>query len=98
MSGTDPAGGGSAYGLQYYGRGPYGFATRIMGIWGSTRAHLKPQLIAQAQLPIVSAPFVAFGGTVMWAAIDVPPCEPWEVIGTPGCWQARPNSAGGMFG
>lgn len=89
---------GSGYGLGYYGKGPYGFATRIMGVRAGTRGSFRPQLIAQAQLLIVSPSFVAFAPTIMWAVIDVPPCEPWETIGQPGCWQVLPNRAGGMFG
>lgn len=99
MSGTDPAAGGSAYGLGAYGKGPYGYATRIMGMRAGTRVNAwRPQIITLAQLPIIGAPFVSFGLTVMWAPIDVPPCQPWETIGQPGCWQALPNKAGGMFG
>lgn len=88
---------GSGYGLGYYGKGPYGFATRIMGIRAGTRGTLRPQIIAQAQLNMVSAPLVVFAAEQLWSQIDVPPCEPWETIGSPSCSQAVPNSMGNMF-
>jgi hypothetical protein len=88
---------GSAYGKGYYGAGPYGRATSILGIGAATKGTLRPQLIGQARLNIVSAPALAFGLTQMWAPITVEPCQPWNAIGTPGCWQAVPNSAGSMF-
>lgn len=97
MSGTDPAAGGSAYGLGYYGKGPYGYATRIMGIRAGTRASFRPQVIAQAVLNITATPLVSFGLQQLWAPIDVPPCQPWEAIGSPSCSQALPNSMGKMF-
>lgn len=95
MSGTI---GGSAYGKGFYGKGPYGRATRILGIAGASVVRVRPApLIAQAQLNITSASMMTFAPTIMWAAIPVDPCVPWDSIGLPGCWQARPNGAGGMF-
>jgi hypothetical protein len=90
---------GSPYGRGYYGRGPYGQAVRVMGIVGAPTVKIRAAPpIALAQLSILSAPGMWFGLTQMWAPIDVPPCEVWETIGQPGCWQAVPNNAGKMFG
>lgn len=98
MSGTDPAAGGSSYGLGAYGKGPYGFATRIMGIRAGTKAsNWRPLIIATAQLKIMGTSSLSFGLTQLWAPIDVPPCQPWQPIGTPSCSQAVPNSMGNMF-
>lgn len=90
---------GSPYGLGYYGKGPYGQATRVFGLVGASRISIRAApVIAQAQVNILAAPAMSFGLTQLWAPIDVPPCQPWEAIGQPSCWQAVPNRAGGMFG
>jgi hypothetical protein len=95
---SDAPPGGSAYGRGYYGKGPYGAATRIFGMFAGTRITVRPlPVIAEAQLRILGTPAMAFGLTQLWAPIDVPPCQPWEAIGTPSCSQAVPNSAGKMF-
>jgi hypothetical protein len=95
MSGTN---GGSGYGLGAYGKGPYGFATRIMGARAGTRATMRPQLIAQAQLIMTSPAPMSFGLVQMWAAVQIAPCVPWTPISEcAGCAQAVPNKAGNMF-
>lgn len=89
--------GGSGYGLGAYGKGPYGYATRVLGIWGASRGRVAAQPIVQAALNIESATVMAVGAEQLWAPIAVAPCQPWGPIGTPGCWQAIPNNAGAMF-
>lgn len=95
-----PVSGGSGYGLGAYGKGPYGFAWRIMGMGATTRIKgLRPQLIAQAQVLILDSMPMRFGLTQMWAPIAVPACQPWlpRIDNCGNCFQAVPNSVGAMF-
>jgi hypothetical protein len=89
---------GSPYGEGFYGKGPYGFATRIFGVGAASKVVVRGQQVSQGIVNVVSASRVGFAGQQLWALIAVPPCQPWPQISVcTGCAQAVPNKAGNMF-
>jgi hypothetical protein len=87
---------GSAFGKGPFGRGPYSAVNKVDGAFALRSAsRLTVGAVARfgRTIKLASRSSLAVSGHVMWAALDVPPCQPWTLVQACGCpsWVVWPE-------